>query len=171
VTITVRAVFTGERVSLNSVQQFVKSVLTGVTAPDFGPIHVAVAPPVGDVMDEPWLFIWGFRYRKERRTMGRPDAKKIATYDLYLWLKANLPAASDRSEEAFPLLLTAIENVLEQLPIPIQITDADTNVSTYITSIGEEFSVEYPGPRDVAGQSNRLYEAGITCTCIEDYIG
>src|SRR5580700_9741401 len=107
----------GGWLTVNAIQSYVAGLLQGTAAPDFGPCQVYIAPPQADAINQPAIFIWGYRDHEERRTFPRGKAFKKNQYDLYLYLKAEFPAGNPRESFAFPLLIEAVKQVLRVSPI------------------------------------------------------
>lgn len=155
----------------NSINWYVKSLLDGVTAPDFGPAQVYIAPPQGDPMTQPVISIWGTSADESRRTFPRVQAFKKVDWKIYLYVKAQFEAGHPRESSAFPLLLDAIKKVLRVTPIlATYIYDPDTLERSQLISIGEDMHTDFPGAQE-SSNGFRLYQASIVCSATEDLTG
>jgi hypothetical protein len=148
-------------VPLNSVQQYVKGLLNGMTIP--GPTGMPsttltawVTPPVYENLNGPRAHVWGGRKRVTRQTAPRgPGFRHYAwTIDIYLVHLAN---PNDTGvDQAFPLLVDAVEAQLGSTPMGAFITDPTTGVKSQVLEIGEDWETDV-SPIHTPASNRMLY--------------
>lgn len=149
--------------SLNSVQQYVKSILDGLALPTYqAPLRAYIAPPVPDQQVEPRCYIWGARFQEARQTAPRGPAFKKVTYDLDLYCFVIDDPNSPGVDSRFPVLIDTVQQALRVTTMPIVITDSVTGVSSQVLSVGERFEVRYDTERTLADQRYVRFLALIT---------
>ena len=157
--------------SLNAIQKYLKDQLTGVTAADWGPTQVYVAPPVAGDLRQPALFIWGGRGHEYRQTMGRPNGHRKADWEVDMYLKAQIVPGDLREDEKFALLMDAVMDILRKVKMVDIITDPTTENTFQLVSVGEDFVIDYLTPHAGSSQRIRIYECRITVKMEEVFIG
>lgn len=159
---------------LNSVQQYVRGVIDGISVPGQSvPLTAYVTPPVMDKVSPPKAYVWNGRCTGARRSMPRgPAFKKLGwLVDIYLNYETNpnrVPPGGASVDAQFPLIVDAVMLTLWQTPMPVFITDPDTGYQSQILSIGEQFSIDYPPERSPATLRMLWYSLLLTVMVEED---
>ena len=134
--------------SLNAIQQFLKTTLDGLVIPDgvIAPVQAYVLPPViTDVGENPAIFIWGGDLDEQRATLPRgPGEKRVQhTLSLYVMFIAEHDPTVDQQ---FPILLDVIRATIRAIPLPVLLTDPTTGETSQLTDIGERIRQTYSTP-------------------------
>jgi hypothetical protein len=172
---------------MNSVQETVKTALTGLTMPTYSgnPIcptpQVWIAPPViGDFASAPQIYVWGGVVREKRQTMGPrgtsiptsagtfPSGFRDAHFTVDIWIKYAMENDDVLEDSKFPLIIDTVMQELRGMTMPVlNVTDSITGWVTNITHIGEDFTIEYGAIRELEDQRFWLYEAHIAMMVYE----
>lgn len=153
---------------LNSVQQYVKTLLNGLTIPNqASALEAWVVPPNVENISGPRAYIWGGRMREERQTSPRGAGYTwlVWTVDIYLMLLDNPQSAT--LDQNFPLLADTVMQTLRTTTMPTFINDPTTGARSQILSVGEEFEWEYPPQRATADMRMLIFEARLGATVKE----
>ncbi len=131
---------------LNSVQQYVKGIITNaaITTTDYpGGVNVYIAPPMVDTPTTPTVYIWGSTYDINLQTAPRIGGYFKVNYEVSIW--TIVPDQPDYSgaDYAFPVVIDALTQLFCTTPMPVVITDPQTNFETQIISVGVKLSGEY----------------------------
>ena len=161
--------------SLNAVQQHVRTILTGMLCTTYGtaPLQAYIAPPIPDTMVTPRCYIWGATFRENRYTAPRINVTpgtagfKMVTYQLQHYLFVMDDPNTPGVESRFPVLITQVQELLRTTPMNVHITDPQTGVVTQLLSIGETFQVRYDLERTLKDQRYVRLLAQITATIKE----
>lgn len=170
---------------LNSVQLYVHRLLDGLTIP--GPpgvlsstLDAYITPPTLDDMDNPKAYIWGGRQRARRQAMPRATnftqstgGFKYLDYTLSIYLKYLTNPQDPEVDQEFPIFIDTVLYQLWNTTMPIFIDSQGNRVSvggeniSQITSIGEEWDLDYPPEMTPATQRMLLYGCRIAMTLQE----
>jgi hypothetical protein len=164
-------------VPLNSVQQYVKSVVNGITVTgQTQPLVAYVTPPVIDnVGGAPKAYVWAGRLEPGRRqtTPRGPGFKELNwLIDVYLNYETNpnRPNVGGVAvDNQFPLIVDAVFKAFWTTTMPtfidangVAIGNTPSPGATQITHIGESFRLDYPVERTPATLRMLWYSAMMT---------
>jgi hypothetical protein len=158
--------------SVNAVEEYVASILTGQVTPG-APAAIeawVMPPPVVQLTPNPQVFIWGGSWTEERHTNPRGRGQKRVTYALTIWIQSatsNDPADA-YGPSGFVLLIETVLNILRRVTIPIPVTDPDTGATSIIQTIGEKMSVTHPPPTASADQRILWHNATLRLYVVEE---
>lgn len=142
--------------SLNAVQTKIASLLTGVASKGYATgIDARVEQPVATFakMGTPLVFVWGGAADETRIAIPRGQGWKQDLHTVSLWLFA-LDMANDPDRGwKFPVLIQTVrKTIATAAPMPVQITDPQTNETSTMLDLGEELKWEYDIDRTLADQ-------------------
>lgn len=144
---------------LNSIQQYVKGVINGITVTgQTSPLVAYVTPPVMDnVGGPPKAYVWAGRANGHRQTTPRGPGFKQIDWDIDIYLQyetnPNRPVVNSVSiDNQFPLIVDAVLVQLFTTTMPTFIDVNGTPVgptnppagATQVHHIGEQFRIDYP---------------------------
>jgi hypothetical protein len=145
-------------VGLYSIQEYVRSLIDGLTfplAPTVPALTAWVTPPTVEKATGPRAYVWGGRVRGGRQTAPRgPGMKRRPwTVDVYL-IYLDTPDDA-RTNEPFPRIIDAVIDVFETTVMPLWIDqngvpvgpNAGSTSDTQIQAIGESYDLDYPPER------------------------
>ena len=170
---------------LNSVQQYVHSIVNNLTIPSLtSPLTAYITPPMVEELDGPRVYVWGGRLRGRRQTAPRGIGSGagfkrldwvIDTYVSYL-----TTPDSANIDEQFPQVVDAIMAATWAVQMPLIIDGQGQRIPTgmgatqtlppgasQILSIGEDFELEYPPERSPATQRMLYYTCRIGLDVVE----
>lgn len=167
---------------LNSIQQYVKGVINGITVPGQAqPLIAYVTPPTVDNMGfQPKAYVWAGKGHGHRQTAPRGPGFKQIDWDIDIYLdlatNANRPnVAGIAVDNQFPLIVDAVLRQLFTTTMPIFIDDNGTpqptfppfQGSTQVHHIGEDFHIDYPTERTPGTQRMLWYSLLLTISIAE----
>ncbi len=132
--------------SLNSVQQYVKSLLDGLQSPQLPDAQAFVAPPATAVVDTPLIYIWGGKHTRARLTLNRPHGFMKTAYEMEIWLIWASASDAENVETEFPVFINAVIAALHAVTLPVMLTDSVTHEISWIESIGDTYTVDQGHP-------------------------
>jgi hypothetical protein len=167
-------------VPVNTVHQFLKSVLDGLIIPgEAGTLAAFISPPA--VRDEPppAIYLWSARGGEKRQSLPRAGTgylpatqsgwKQIDhTVEGYLtWFGDNSDSQADVS---FPAVIDCVMQALRSTTDPVyKAIDALTGQQSELFATGERMNYEMVPPRATADQRYFRYDALITINVSEAF--
>lgn len=143
--------------SLVAIKEHVKAVIDGTTSEHYPAAQARITPlPDGDAAAAPQLFIATPGYKERRdsgpRTGSTNGGIKKATHQVLITCLAVYANDDPNNDIAFDSLLEAVMTQLRKDTVPITITDPDTNGTSQLVTIGEEFEVTIDIVRALSNQ-------------------
>jgi hypothetical protein len=144
-------------VGLYSVACYVRGVADGLPMPQGvpGPLKAYITPPVSEKLKEPRAYIWPGRVDVARQSAPRGPGFRKRTWPVSLYL-GYLDTPDDAlANEPFMQVIDAVTDAFETTVMPLFIDAAGNPVGpnataatdTQITSIGENWGMDYPPER------------------------
>lgn len=145
---------------LNSVQEYVKGLLDGLTIPGGGAsLEAYITPPVVEDIDQPKAYVLGGRLRGRRQTAPRGPGFKYLAWVVDVYITYETVPDSPTVDQEMALIIDAIMAKTWTTTMPLFITDSVTGVKSQILAIGEDFELEYPPERTPATLRMLYYAA------------
>ena len=150
---------------LTSLQLYVHSILDGLVLPTSPPVKAYITPPVIDKLEGPRVYVWGGRLHGNRQTAPRRAAFKRLAWVVDVYVSYLTTADAGLRDQVFPQIVDGIMAATWQVEMPLMIDPNGVRVdpvnappnSTQITSIGEDFELEYPPERNAANLRSLYY--------------
>lgn len=162
--------------SLNAVQQYVKSQLDDLEFPTtFAfPVGNAIAriqPFQLDFSIQPLIFIWGSTLPERRLTLGRPYGFKKVMHRIEINVHYAQEIDDPDADSKFPVILETVQAALRTVPLPVTLTDNITGQVSQVDSIGDTFDTRYPWVHSLEDQRMLAYATQIIATVEEMFLG
>ena len=153
---------------VNTVQSHVKTLLNGLTIPNYRePLATYITPPNPGKLPGPACYVWATAGNNHRQTMPRGAGFRETTWGVSIWLMAPGIATDPLSDVKFAGLIDTVINALVTDTMPIFETDSVTGQQYQLLSIGEEFTVQQSPVHALSDQRLLLFEALIDLTVKE----
>ncbi len=154
--------------SVNTVQQHVKTLLNGLSIPNYQTNLVTyVTPPNPGKLPGPAAYVWATSGVNRRQTIPRGAGFRETVWSVSVWVMAPGLAADPMADTKFAGLIDTIINAVVTDTMPIMETDPISGQTFQLLSIGEEFTVQQSPVHALADQRLLMYEALIDLTVKE----
>jgi len=154
--------------SVNTVQSHVKTLLNGLTLPNYQTNLVTyITPPNPGKLPGPAAYVWATAGTNNRQTAPRGAGFRQMTWTVSIWLMAPGIASDVKADIKFAGVIDTVINALVTDTMPIMVTDSVTGLIYQLIAIGEDFTVQQSPVHGLADQRLLMYEALINLTVKE----
>jgi len=154
--------------SVNTVQTHVKTLLNGITLPQYAaPLITYITPPNPGKLPSPAAYVWVTNGSNSRQTAPRGYGFRKTIWSVSVWLMAPGLATDPNADTKFAGVIDAVIHALVTDTMPIMETDPLTGLTYQLLAIGEQFTVEQAPVRSLVDQRLLMYEALINLTVEE----
>jgi hypothetical protein len=140
------------------------------------PAKAFIAPPIAGDADlrTPQIYVWITGYQERRLTAGgspRGAGLKHGQHKVDLFAFFIDAIDADDADTAFPVFVDGLMDAFRRVPIPLDVTDQVTGITTGLIMIGEDFEVRNDAVRSLADQRYVRYLTQVTVEVYESLNG